>query len=65
MKNYATLDFSTNSYPPLIGLLKFGSLRGDKVSTLTHIYPNKPLRKTKVTIWNSQADSLLYVRPDV
>ena len=39
--------------------------RGDKVSMLTHTYPHKPQRKTKVTICNHQADSPLYVWPDV
>ena len=38
----------------------------DKVSMLTHTYPHcKPLVKTKVTICNHQADSPLYVWPDV
>ena len=32
---------------------------------LTHIYPHKPLRKIKVTICNYQADSPLFVWPDV
>ena len=41
------------------------SLGGDKVSMLTHTYPHKPLRKNKVTICNHQADSPLYVWPDV
>ena len=41
------------------------SLRGDKVSMLTHIYPHKPLRKIEVTICNHQADSPLCVWPDV
>ena len=43
----------------------FRSLRGDKVSMLTHIYPHKPLRKIEVTICNHQADSPLYVWPNV
>ena len=42
--------------------LPFGA---DKVSMLTHTYPHKPLRKIKVTIFNHQADSPLYVWPDV
>ena len=39
----------------------------DKVSMLTHTYPHRPLRKIEVTIrnLNRQADSLLYVWPDV
>ena len=41
------------------------TLWGDKVSMLTHTYPHKPLRKIKVTKCNHQADSPLYVRPDV
>ena len=43
------------------------TLGGDKVSRpmLTHTYPHKPLRKIKVTICNHQADSPLYVWPDV
>ena len=40
-------------------------LKGDKVSMLTHTYPCKPLRKIEVTICNHQADSLLYMWPDV
>ena len=40
-------------------------LGGDKVSMLTYTYPHKPLRKIKVTICNRQADSPLYVWPDV
>ena len=40
-------------------------LGGDKVSMLTHTYPHKPLRKIKVTMCNHQADSPLYVLPDV
>ena len=38
---------------------------GDKVSMLTHTYPHKPIRKIKVTVCNHQADSPLYVLPDV
>ena len=41
------------------------TLRGDKVSMLTHTYPHKPLRKIKVTICNHQADDPLYVWPNV
>ena len=40
-------------------------LWGDKLSMLTHIYPHKPLRKIEVTICNHQADSPLYVWPNV
>ena len=40
-------------------------LGGDKVSMLTHTYPHKPLRMIKVTICNHQADSPLYVKPNV
>ena len=36
-------------------------LEGDKVSMLTHAYPHKPMRKIKVTIYNHQADSQVYV----
>ena len=32
---------------------------------LTHIYSHKPLRKMKMTICNHQADSQLYLWPDV
>ena len=32
---------------------------------LTHTYPHKPLRKIEMTICNHQADSKLYVRPNV
>ena len=44
-----------------------GPLEDDKVSVLTHTctYLHKPLRKIKVTICNHQADSPLYVWPDV
>ena len=38
---------------------------GDIASVLTHTYPHKPPRKTKVTICNHQADSPLYVWPNV
>ena len=41
------------------------TLRGDKVTVLTHTYLHKPVRKIKVTICNHQADSPLYVGPDV
>ena len=37
------------------------TLRGDKVSTLTHTYPHKPLRKNKVTMCNHQTDCPLCV----
>ena len=40
------------------------TLRGDKVSMLSHIYPHKSLRKIELTICNHQADSLLYVWPN-
>ena len=38
---------------------------GDKVSMLTHTYEHKTLRNIEVTICNHQADSPLYVWPDV
>ena len=48
------------------------SLKGDNASMLTHTcqyvnpyIPTQPLRKIKVTICNHQADSQLYVWPDV
>ena len=41
------------------------SLGGDKVSMLTHIYPHKPQGNIEVTICNHQADSPLFVWPDV
>ena len=44
------------------GYIYAGTLGGDYV---THTYPHKPLRKIKVTICNHQADSPLYVWPDV
>ena len=34
-------------------------------SMLTHMYTHQPLRKIKMTICNHQADSPLYVWPDV
>ena len=37
----------------------------DKVSMLTHIYPQKPLRKIKVATCNRQVDSPFYLWPDV
>ena len=43
----------------------FNNMRRDKVNMLIHTYPHKPLRKIKVTICNHQADSPLYVWPDV
>ena len=42
-----------------------GTLRGDIVSMLTHAYPQKPLRKIKVTVCNHHDDSPLYVWPVV
>ena len=47
------------------GLSIDGTLGGDKMRMLTHTYQHKPLRKIKVTICNHQADSPLYVWPDV
>ena len=41
------------------------TLRGNKVSMLTHTYPHKPLGKIKVAICIHQADSPLNVWPDV
>ena len=38
-------------------IVSLNTLRGDKVSMLTHLYPHKPLRKTEVTICNHQPDS--------
>ena len=35
------------------------------MSMLTCIYPHKPLRKIKMTVWNHQADRPLYVWPDI
>ena len=37
----------------------------DKVSMLIHTYPRKPLMKIEVTTCNHEADSPLYVWPDV
>ena len=45
--------------------LKLSPLGGDKGSMLTHTYQHKPPIKIKVTICNHQADSSLYVWPDV
>ena len=39
------------------------TLRGDKVSMLTHTYPHKPLRKIKVAICIHQVDTPLNVCP--
>ena len=41
------------------------TLGGDKVGMLIHTYTHKLLSKIKVTICNHQADSPLYVWPDV
>ena len=46
-------------------ILTVTPLKGDKVSMLTHTYPYKPLRKIEVAICNHQADSPLYVWPNV
>ena len=46
-------------------ILVFFNPLGDKVSMLTHTYPHKPLKKIEVTICNHQADSPLYVWPNV
>ena len=40
-------------------------LGSDRVSMLTHTYPHKLLRKTKVTICNHEVDSLFYLWPGV
>ena len=47
------------AYTEMVHLLphSYLSLRGDKVSMLTHIYPHKPLRYTEMTVCNHQADS--------
>ena len=42
-----------------------GSLRGDKVSMLSHMYPHKPLRKIELIIRKHHAGSPLYVWPIV
>ena len=42
-----------------LGGLNMVHIGGDKVSTLTHAYPHKPLRKIKVTLCNHLADSPL------
>ena len=41
------------------------TLRGYKVSVLTHAYEHKPLRKIAMATCNHQADSPLYVWSDV
>ena len=48
-----------------IGVPSKETLGGKKVSMLAHTYPHKPLRKMKVTMCNHQADSPLYVWPDI
>ena len=48
-----------------IGILQHASPRGDKVSMLTHTSEHKFPRNIEVTICNHQADSPLYVWPDV
>ena len=52
-----------NMFIPLFS--KYCSPHNTIVSMLTHTYPHKPLRKTKLTICNHQADSPLYVWPDI
>ena len=37
----------------------------DKVNMLTHTYPHKYMRKIKVVMYNHQAGSPFYLRPDV
>ena len=54
----STFEYFTNFVTTL-------PLWGDKVSMLTHIYPHKPWRNIEVTMQNHQADSPLYVWPDV
>ena len=49
------MEFSQNVTP----------LRGNKVSRLTHTYPHKPTRKIEVTTCCHQADSPLFMWPDV
>ena len=55
---------SISSYLACIPCRKF-KFGVDEVSMLTHTYPTHTLRKIKVTICNHQADSPLYVWPDV
>ena len=57
---------SAGAFEILRNLFSFtAALGGDKVSMLTHTYPHKPLGNIEVTICNHQADSPLYVWPDV
>ena len=53
----------------LLGVMKqyllLSTLRGDKVSMLTHTYSHKPPRKIRVARCSHQADNPLYVWPDV
>ena len=44
--------------------LPLTTLSGDKMSTITHTYLHKPLRKNKVTICNHHFDSPLQFWPD-
>ena len=53
------------SVTPVHSISQSDPLWGDKVSMLTHIYPHKPWRNIEVTMQNHQADSPLYVWPDV
>ena len=60
------MDRDQGSYViTLLSLHYVCTLGGDKVSMLKHTYPHKPLGKIIVTICNHQADSPLYVSPDV
>ena len=67
-------ELKYDEFWPVRGLLKYVclllpllsvTLGGDKVSTLTHTYPHKPLRMIEMTVCNHQADSPLYVWPAV
>ena len=53
--------YSKESTDSLLYQAMTETLRGDKVSMLSHIYPHKPLRKIELTVCNHQADSPLYV----
>ena len=59
------IALSTRQWLTGIKLQNSYTLRGDKVSMLAYTYPHKPLRNTKVTMCNHQANNPLHVWPDV
>ena len=66
----ATFEYKLRNYYSKIKISFFfhkalAHFWGNKVSMLEHTYPHKPQMKIRVTIYSHQAESLLFVWPDV